>query len=72
MYYREDGPRYEIKIGTSDNTKSSIARYEGDELIDSHENDSPGVLHCEQTRTFYLTWDSGYVKVGNIFIIHKT
>lgn len=52
---------YEVIIGSANNTKSTIVRYDYQGILYDTvaEEDTPGVLDCAETRYFWLSWNDG-------------
>jgi Farnesoic acid 0-methyl transferase len=57
---------YEVIIGSSNNMKTSIFRYDDTGILYETvaEEDTPGVLDCTATRYFWLGWNNGLLELA--------
>ena len=55
---------YEIVIGASGNQVSKIGQdgLDGGNVVEAS---TPNVLHCKETRYFWVSWGGGFVQVGS-------
>lgn len=57
-------PVYEITLGANNNTRSGILRYEGDVIAIAAEENTPAIVDCAESRSFYVSWANGNVVVA--------
>jgi hypothetical protein len=60
--------RYEAQLGTEDNQKSRILRYaDSDDTTGTVVTtaDTPNILHCDDTRHFWISWGNDKIEVGH-------
>ena len=52
---------YEVVIGAESNTKTSLYRETSTSVI--HSENTPDVLDCLESRTFWISWENGQIDV---------
>ena len=53
---------YEIALGIKNNTESVIRRgFQGGNEVTAQ---TPGILHCDELRTFWIRWSADVIEVG--------
>jgi len=59
-----DVSSYEIMIGANGNQVSRIGKdgLDGGNVVEAS---TPNVLHCTETRYFWVSWGGGYIQVGS-------
>ena len=57
-----DTPSYVIILGADSNTKSRI--YKGTDSTAVSQSDTPDVISCTESRTFWISWAAGTIQIA--------
>ena len=61
LSFYTDPQSYEVVIGAESNTKTSLYRETSTSVI--HSENTPDVLDCLESRTFWISWENGHIDV---------